>query len=160
RVAVVSGEAATGEREARNLDRPVRRCTEVFESGREISLREGEARCAATVPERQIELPRAAWPRHVDARTVVAEVRQLVVFALSGCLVCIALWLADRVQIRARPDVFRLALGRGLRDHVAGRRDVDDARDATWYLELTEVVAERRTRSGGRWRAWCGGRTV
>ena len=98
RVALALGESSPRrEAEARYLERPVRARAERREGGGEVVQGVREARRAAAVGARQIEFARPARCGDVDARAVVAVVRQLVIFALTAGLV------RDRFSVCRRP---------------------------------------------------------
>src|SRR5215471_13291151 len=95
-VALVSAEAlARQQGEAGHFEPPVRGGAERGESRGPVVGGVRITGRAASIGARDVELAGSARRGEVDARTVVAEVRELVLFALTGRLVGVALRFAD-----------------------------------------------------------------
>src|SRR5439155_16551287 len=98
--------------EARDLRWPVRGGAEGLPRVREVRVRVGEPRRATSVRGRDAELPGPARRRDVDARAVVAVVRQLVLEAHVGRLVRIRCGLTGGVEVLVGSDLVRRAIVR------------------------------------------------
>ena len=147
-VALVGREAAAGEREARDLERPVRRDAEVLPGRGAVGVGVREARRAAAVPHGQVELAGSTGRGDVDPRA-------------RSCCSRPAGPAARRRSAGAGPrsacTTKFVSFGRGRRARrrgrvhdVAGRRHVDDARDAARHLVQAEQVSRSRPRRTGR----------